>query len=269
MAFSVMDTLNKNSKAGAEETPKARFRTKDVSIYKMYRNTMNFYGLNEIEGLAADIYMFGLKQNLEVIFDPCERGEYRIISGERRWMALKHLVSKGHKQFEFATCKIANPQNEDEEQIEIIVANSYREKTEAELVEEEKRLKESLEKLRAAGKTVRGYDLSSGKLRTVIAAMLKKTETKIAQIESINNNLIPEFREEFKRERMTFSADYELSGLTSDEQREALGKYIESGELKHKDIKKMKEAKKAEKEAEIIPGQMEVDQEGSMGTRCL
>ena len=75
MAFSVMDTLNKNSKAGAEETPKARFRTKDVSIYKMYRNTMNFYGLNEIEGLAADIYMFGLKQNLEVIFDPCERGE--------------------------------------------------------------------------------------------------------------------------------------------------------------------------------------------------
>ena len=268
MAFSVMDTLNKNSKAGAEETPKARFRTKDVSIYKMYRNTMNFYGLNEIEGLAADIYMFGLKQNLEVIFDPCERGEYRIISGERRWMALKHLVSKGHKQFEFATCKIANPQNEDEEQIEIIVANSYREKTEAELVEEEKRLKESLEKLRAAGKTVRGYDLSSGKLRTVIAAMLKKTETKIAQIESINNNLIPEFREEFKRERMTFSAAYELSGLTSDEQREALGKYIESGELKHKDIKKMKEAKKAEKEAEIIPGQMEVDQEGNIIETC-
>lgn len=264
MAFSVMDTLNKNSKAGAEETPKARFRTKDVSIYKMYRNTMNFYGLNEIEGLAADIYMFGLKQNLEVIYDPCERGEYRIISGERRWMALKHLVSKGYKQFEFATCKISNPQNEDEEQIEIIVANSYREKTEAELVEEEKRLKESLEKLRAAGKTVRGYDLSSGKLRPVIAAMLKKSETKIAQIECINNNLIPEFREEFKNERMTFSAAYELSRMTSDEQREALGKYIENGELRHKDIKELKEEKEAKKEEEQIPGQLEVDQEGNI-----
>lgn len=261
MAFSVLDTLNKNSKAGADETPKARFRTKDVSIFKMYRNTMNFYGLNEIEGLAADIYMFGLKQNLEVVYDPCDHGEYRIVSGERRWMALKHLVSKGYKQFEFATCKITIPQNEDEEQIEIIVANSYREKTEAELVEEERRLKESLEKLRAAGKTVRGYDLSSGKLRTVIAAMLKKSETKIAQIESINNNLIPEFREEFRNERMTFSAAYELSSMSSDRQREALGKYIETGGLKHKDIKEMKEEPETE---EQIPGQLEIDTEGNI-----
>lgn len=268
MAFSVLDTLNKNSKAGADETPKARFRTKDVSVFKMYRNDMNFYALNEIEGLAADIFMFGLKQNLEVVYDPCDKGEYRIVSGERRWMALKHLVSKGHKQFEFATCKIAIPQNDDEEQIEIIVANSYREKTEVELVEEERRLKESLEKLRAAGKTVRGYDLSSGKLRPVIAAMLKKSETKIAQIECINNNLIPEFREEFKSERMTFSAAYELSRMTSDEQREALGKYIENGELRHKDIKEMKEEKEAKKEEEQIPGQMEVDQEGNIIETC-
>lgn len=261
MAFSVLDTLNQNSKAGADETPKARFRTKDVSVFKMYRNDMNFYALNEIEGLAADIFMFGLKQNLEAVYDPCDKGEYRIVSGERRWMALKHLVSKGHKQFEFATCKITIPQNDDEEQIEIIVANSYREKTEAELVEEERRLKESLEKLRAAGKTVRGYDLSSGKLRTVIAAMLKKSETKIAQIESINNNLIPEFREEFRNERMTFSAAYELSSMSSDRQREALGKYIETGELKHKDIKEMKEVQETE---EQIPGQMEVDTEGNI-----
>lgn len=230
----------------------------------MYRNDMNFYALNEIEGLAADIFMFGLKQNLEVVYDPCDKGEYRIVSGERRWMALKHLVSKGHKQFEFATCKITIPQNDDEEQIEIIVANSYREKTEVELVEEERRLKESLEKLRAAGKTVRGYDLSSGKLRPVIAAMLKKSETKIAQIECINNNLIPEFREEFKNERMTFSAAYELSRMTSDEQREALGKYIENGELRHKDIKELKEEKEAKKEEEQIPGQLEVDQEGNI-----
>ena len=41
--FSVMDALNKNSKAGIEETPRARFRTKDISIFKMYRNEMNFY----------------------------------------------------------------------------------------------------------------------------------------------------------------------------------------------------------------------------------
>lgn len=34
--WSVMDALNKNSKAAAEDKPKARFRTRDISIKKMY-----------------------------------------------------------------------------------------------------------------------------------------------------------------------------------------------------------------------------------------
>ena len=33
--FSVMDALNKNSKAGIDESPKARFRTKDISIFNI------------------------------------------------------------------------------------------------------------------------------------------------------------------------------------------------------------------------------------------
>ena len=45
------------------------------------------------------------------------------------------------------------------------------------------------------GKKIKGYDLQSGRLRDVIASMLKMSKTKIAQIESVNNNLIPEFRE--------------------------------------------------------------------------
>lgn len=59
--FSVMDALNKNSKAGVDESPRARFRTKDISIFKMYRNKLNFYDLADIEELAGDILMYGLK----------------------------------------------------------------------------------------------------------------------------------------------------------------------------------------------------------------
>ena len=51
--YSVMDALNKNTKAGIDETPRARFRTRDISIFKMYRNTMNFYDLSGIEELAG------------------------------------------------------------------------------------------------------------------------------------------------------------------------------------------------------------------------
>lgn len=241
--FSVKDALNKNSKAGIDESPRARFRTKDISIFKMYRNTMNFYSVKDIEELAGDILLSGLKQNLELVYAPCEKGEYRIVAGERRWEALKYLVSKGYKDFELATSKLTTPQDDDEEQVEIIIANAYRTKTISDMIEEETRLKASLERMKAAGKKIKGYDLQSGRLRDVISSMLHMSKTKIAQIEAVNNNLIPEWREELKKERLTFSTAYELSGMTEDEQREALGKFAETGELTHKEVKDMKEAK--------------------------
>ena len=46
-----MDALNKNSKAAAEEKPKARFRTRDISIRKIYSNDRNFYSMPGIEQL--------------------------------------------------------------------------------------------------------------------------------------------------------------------------------------------------------------------------
>lgn len=264
--FSVIDVLNKNSKVGVDDqSPRARFRTKDISIFKMYRNDMNFYSIEDIEELAGEIMAFGLKQNLEVVYAPCEKGEYRIVAGERRWEALKLLVSKGHKEFEVTTTKLTAPQNDDEEQIEIIIANAYREKSIMDMIEEERRLKESLERLKAAGKKIKGYDLTTGRLREVIANMLKISKTKVAQIESVNNNLIPEFREEMKQERLTFSAAYELSGMTADEQREILGKYMELGELSYKDIKNIKEIKAAEREAAQIDGQLSLIDAGEQG----
>lgn len=206
---------------------------------------MNFYSVKDIEELAGDILLSGLKQNLELVYAPCEKGEYRIVAGERRWEALKYLVSKGYKDFELATSKLTTPQDDDEEQVEIIIANAYRTKTISDMIEEETRLKASLERMKAAGKKIKGYDLQSGRLRDVISSMLHMSKTKIAQIEAVNNNLIPEWREELKKERLTFSAAYELSGMTEDEQREALGKFAETGELTHKEVKDMKEAKAA------------------------
>lgn len=242
--FSVMDALNKNSKAGLEESPKARFRTRDISIYKLYRNKLNFYDLSDIEELSGDILMYGLKQNLEVVYEPGDQGEYRIVAGERRWLALKHLVEQGYKDFEIATCKLTTPQDEDEEQVEIIIANAYRTKSAKDIIEEEQRLKACLERMKADGKKIKGYDLQSGRLRDVIASMLKMSKTKIAQVESINKNLIPEFREELNKERLTFSAAYELSGMTAEQQQETLDKYKENGELSYTEIKEIKAGEK-------------------------
>ncbi len=275
--FSVKDMLNKNNKV-EEETPKARFRTRDIPISKMYRNEMNFYEVKEIEELAGKILMYGLKQNLEVVHAPCEKGEYKIISGERRWEALKHLVAEGYKEFELATCKLTSPQDVDEEQVEIIIANAYRTKSISDLLEEEARLKASLERMKASGKKIKGYDLENGRLRDVIASILGVSKTKVAQMETINHNLILEAKEALKKEKIGFSAAYELSGMPAEEQKEILEQST-GKEITHKKIKAIKEPVQAilenlvsesdiKKEKVIvsdsdtkeeIPGQMRVD----------
>lgn len=266
--FSVKDALNKQSKAGMDESPRARFRTKDISVFKIYSNSMNFYPQEGIEEKASEILMVGLLEGLAVKYEPCEKGEYKLISGERRWRALKLLVEKGYKEFEIVTCQVRSPANEHEEKIEIIIANSSRPKTVATKIEEEQILKEELEYMRENGLSIKGYDLQKGRLRDVIADMLNVSATKIAQIEAVSNNLIPEWKEELEKQRLTFSAAYELSGMTEDDQKKALEKHTESGELTHKDVKEMKNGKKdaevvsesdtEEKPEQQLPGQMEI-----------
>ena len=68
--FVLYEIPEEYSRTGVDESPRARFRTKDISIFKMYRNKLNFYDLADIEELAGDILMYGLKQNLEVVFEP-------------------------------------------------------------------------------------------------------------------------------------------------------------------------------------------------------
>lgn len=103
----------------------------------------------------------------------------------------------------------------------------------------------------------------------VISSMLHVSKTKIAQIEAINNNLIPEWKEELKKERLTFSAAYELSGMTEDEQRETLGKFSETGELTHKEVKDMKEAKAQAAGVRIRHGRKRRESSGGKSGRRL
>ena len=253
MAWTVMEQLNKNAQkaAAGDETPKARFRTKDINIKKLYSNDKNFYSVTDIEPLAQKILLVGLIENLEVVHDPCDRGEYRITAGERRWRALKLLVEKGYTDFEMVTCQIQTPASADEEMLRLIIANDYRNKTVADILEEEKQLKDILQRMRQEGRTIKGYKLDSGRLRDVIAKMLQMPATKIAQIESINKHLIPEFAEELKEGRLTFSAAYEISGMNEEAQAEMLERYQENG-LTYKEVKEIKQEQEEKAAAEEI-----------------
>lgn len=261
--FSVMDALSKNSKQGVEETPRARFRTKDISIHKIYSNSKNFYPQEGIEEKAAEILAVGMLENIAVMYAPEEQGEYRIISGERRWRALKMLVEQGYKEFEIVTCQVRSPANPHEEKIELIIANSSRVKDITTILREEAELKEELEYMRENGIKLRGYDLSNGRLRDVIAGMLKMSKTKIGQIEAVNHNLIAELRKALEKGHITFSAAYELAGMTEERQREALRKYIEDGELAYKTIKEMKKEDVGRQEGQAVTPSSDHDGDGA------
>lgn len=208
--WSPIDALNKNSMAAAEDRPKARFRTRDISIKKMYSNEKNFYSMQDIEGLAQKILAAGLMENMTVAYEPCDRGIYKIIAGERRWRALNKLVEDGYKEFEIVTCQIKNAAEENEEIVQIIIANSYRDKSIEEMLEEEKQLKKALQYMRDNGLELQGYDLNKGRLRDVIASIMQKSTGKIAQIEKINSNLIPELQKEVREGRLNFSVAHEV-----------------------------------------------------------
>lgn len=256
--WNVMDALNNKTKAAAEDNKtKARFRTKDIAIKQMYSNDKNFYSIPDIEQLAQDILAVGLLENLTVVHDPCDRGEYRIIAGERRWRALTLLVEKDYEEFSVASCQIKTPAEEHEEMIQLIIANTYRNKTVADILEEQKTLEETLKYMKENGLTLHGYKLDSGRLRDVIANMMQVSSTKIGQIESINKKLISEFTEELKEGRLTFSAAYEISKMSEDIQEDMLEHHREKG-LTYKDVKGYaEEQKKAEEEQ--IDGQLSIE----------
>ena len=172
--YSVINALNRQTKAGIDDTaPKAKFRTKDLSIFKIYANDGNFYPQEDIEQKAGEILAIGMLENLVVKYAPLEAiGEYKLISGERRWRALRLLVERGYKEFEFATCNIVAPATSQEEKIALIIANSHRNKGMETMIREERELKETLEDMKANGIELKGYNLQSGHLREVIAELL-------------------------------------------------------------------------------------------------
>ena len=207
----------------------ATFETENIPISKLYRNKKNFYSVDDIKELADDILLCGLKQNLEVVEDPCSEGTYRIITGERRWLALKSLVQDGHEEFDTVTCRVLPKSDPDEEVVQLIIANTYRTKTAREMLEEEKTLKEALTRMKEQKKTFGGYDLTSGKLREVIADILKISDSKVAQMEAINSKLSGEWQKELDDKAIGITTAYELSGLSEEDQKAAHEAFEENG----------------------------------------
>lgn len=210
---------------------------KKISVYDLVPSDDNFYSMNDIEELKGKIELAGkVLQNLVVV--PLQNGKYKVISGHRRRVASIALVEEGKPQYEFVPCSVEENEADAEvqairEEIMLIAANSQREKTAWDKLEEVRRTRALLERAKKQEKI-------PGGLRDLVAKALHTSPAQIGRYDAIIKNLSPTFTEELKQDRINISTAYELSGLTQEEQKTAFDEYKESGTISIKDARAKK-----------------------------
>lgn len=248
----MLNGISKNTEKVYTLEAKENFKIDYIDIDKIIRNEKNFYEINNIDELVEDISINGLNHNLVV--RPTNKGLYEIISGERRYTALKKLVKNGEDKFKKVPCKISDLNDLDSE-IVLIQANAQtRELTEIDKLKQVQRLTELYRMKKKKGERV-------GVVREVVAKDTGLSMTQVGRYDTINKNLIPELKNILEKGNLTITSASEFAKLNEDNQKiilEIIKKEVdisknEAYELKNK-FKKIEKEKQdlIEKEEKYI-----------------
>jgi len=222
--FSMIDLLNGQSKAEVSPTV-AGFSIQSIPIGKIIPSAENKYGIRDIEELAASIEEIGLLHNIVVKFAD-GAGNYELISGERRYHACKSLYDGGNAVYAYIPCKVETAESTELQELKLIHANATaRVLTDYEKTMQAARLKELLQNMKASGHKFKG------RMRDIVAEILKVSSAQMGRMESIGKHLSPEGKEEFEAGNIGISAAYDISRMERGEQEAALKRYLETGKI--------------------------------------
>ncbi len=242
--FNLNQILNDASKraapgGGGQTAPASRAAAIErLSVFDLVPSEDNFYSMNDIEELKGKIELAGkVLQNFIVV--PLGGGKYKVISGHRRRAACIALVEEGKPEFEFVPCTVETDEEDAEvqairEEIMLIAANSQREKTAWDKIEEARRTRALLEKIKRQEKL-------PGDMRKLVAQTLNTSPAQIGRFDAIIRNLCPAFMEELKADRINISTAYELSGLSAEDQAAAFEEYRKTGKVSIRDARERKQ----------------------------
>lgn len=193
----------------------------------------NKYNMSDLEDLASSILMDGLQEPLIVgLVD----GKYMLCSGHRRTAALKLLVSEGHPEIgENVPCRYKE-MNMLQLRLALLIGNSFNRKmTDYDLMMQAAEWKEVL----TEAKKEKMLILEAGeRVRDYVAKALGESSTKVAQLDAINNNAVPEVKKQFENGNMGITAAYETSRLEEAEQVEAAKQAEEDAQPENKKKKR-------------------------------
>ncbi len=228
------DRLNNNSRQGVIFTDE--YRKVKLDPRTLIPSERNKYSQDDIEELADNMLLVGQLQ--EVIVGRVD-GKDRIIVGHRRTAAAVLNINRGHDGFKLIDCKVRE-MTEALFMLTLHSANIFnRRLSDWELTEGVAEFKKYLIAAREAGEVE-----ITGKMRDYIADAIGVSTGKMAQMESITNNLCEEGKEAFKNGDINFTKAYETSRLPEDKQKEV----IASGEMLSKEVKQMVDQEREKKE---------------------
>ena len=185
-----------------------------LPLESLIQDERNFYSLDGIEELAANIETVGLLDPIRV---RPQDGEYIIVSGHRRRAACMLIRDGGNPMFDRGVpCIIELGEASDAmRELRLIFANSAtRQLTSAELSKQAERTNAVLLQLKKEGFEFKG------KTRELVAEILHVSESKIARVSAIRKNLIPLFLEKYDSGLIGESVAYRLSQEPAELQRE-------------------------------------------------
>lgn len=228
--------------AGKGEKKAAGFAVTMVHYTKLIPSENNNYSMDSIKELAQMIVLAGgVKQNL--LARKKTPDEYELIAGHRRRQAVKYLVEElGHEEYAMLPVHVERDGNLMSE-VNLILTNcGARNRSDWERMMEVTRLTELLKAMQTGSQEERdrfrewiGLEpgLSGRELRKLVAELTGMSETKVAQLNHINNNLAPEMMDKFQTGQIGVSVANEAAGLPAEKQQELAGK----DEVKLADVK--------------------------------
>ena len=191
--------------AGVNNDTSARKQIEYIHIGQIEADPGNFYDLPKLEELANSISIIGLQE--PVVVRPVGDGRYRIISGHRRTAALRILIDRGEHDDKVMCIVERQQESEALTQLKLIMGNS------------ENRVLTSSEQARQVEETQQliyqlkqeGFDFP-GRVRDYVSDICKISTGKIARLNVIRNQLIPNFMRLWEAGTINDSVAYILAG---------------------------------------------------------
>ena len=180
---------------------------------RLLLNEKNFYDTSNTDELADSIALNGLIEPIIVRPVRDGSGDYRIISGHRRFLAICELAKDEPERWARVPAIIREPASDVLEELLLIEANrATRVMSSADTMRQAERYRELLAELKSQGVEI------PGRLRDAVAEAMQISASRLARLDVIRKNLSPEWMEAFETGSLSESAAYELARLPQEQQ---------------------------------------------------